>query len=568
MSTHGEIKREIFKSVLRRYFFNNEQTMAALAGIDNKTLMQDERIQAIVNNSKNKRIVDDLAEATREAVFNAFYNRMISGVLLNEKGEPYRLPAGSSGRPVLSDELIDDFMAGKPIAFMGAGNDHMTSISADKDELNQLLVDVNSRGRGDKDFVPKIFEKQTGSGDRTEHVVNFGDWDMEASLSRTYGTAPASSEPPKSNIFQNWANSIKKLFTGRPTARWAPYEKYQKMQELQTAIEQADRYKGLANELDPKNLDASIRSVGDEQWKRAVDGILKKQKEKAAEEQAEKQRAAEEQAEKQKTEEAVIAAPQEPVTEEQIIEDLHLQSMSEETEEEKQASEELREEDRKKLAESDVRRKSIEDYRKAFVGKTMFGGDAQSINYIANEAHFMSVFAPGTYRKNAVPEANKVLDPCLLKLDRYAYEGNIPFDDIEKLPELLADVYLLGKLKAGYPDRENMRPEDIKLYDYDTVAEYNQILERYDLIKKNLTTVFAKSDIPARILADPSGEINKHVLNPDVLFCQTVDRQLVRQGVYEAVSNKIKGIESMPDLSAARSEEPQTVKKTGPVRNI
>ena len=546
MSTHSEIKREIFKSVLRRYFFENPGTMYAFSNIDINTLRRDEQMKAIIdNNPDNPSIVTDLWEATQERVFNKFFNRVLSSGLLNEKGEPYKLSSDINGNPELTDEFLDDFMSGKKIAFMGAGPDSMMSISADKDELNQLLVYVNTVGQGKKERVPRIYEKVKNLDGTDGHTIDYSPWSMEDSLSITYGTAPASETPPKSNFLQNLANTIKKWFTGRPTDLWAPYEKYQKMQELQTAVNIATNYKNASNELDSKNIEAAQKSVSNVKWQKALSDIIAKQKKKAAEELQAKQGAEKE--ELQEDNEDLTNKVQEETKNENVVVE-GTQKMPEETVEYKQLHEELRKEDRQKLSESDERRNAIEAYRREYIGTEVFSSKQKPL-FIAKEKHFMSVFAPGPFRENATPEAVDMISTYLETLKEYADANHVDDNKIDKLPEMLANVYILGKLISTYPDRyDTTNLENIKECPYEELPEYNQILERFDLVKKNLTTFIKETNLPASIVKDPKNVISNMVLNPKTPFYKRIDSFFIDQGAYTTVSNKIKGIKTTPKV--------------------
>ena len=196
----------------------------------------------------------------------------------------------------------------------------------------------------------------------------------------------------------------------------------------------------------------------------------------------------------------------------------------------------LREESARKTKENDVRMQAIASYETAFFGMSPWVKNIQAPYFIANEKHFMSVFAPGTYRKDAIPEVSSMLNGSIGVLHKYAQDDHVDFNKIDQLPEQLATVYLLGKLKAGYKDREQY-VNAIGDIPFEELAEYNQTIIRFKELKECISEFIKRTNFTAAINKEPANVINTYILNPKADFCKQFD-DIVREKGWTAQFDK------------------------------
>jgi len=203
----ADAKVAVFKAVLKGYFFQHKDIQKLYSLPTDAPMKDGKYVDAGL----------ELIRKGREEAFELFWKNLNYNTMMNGDGTPVRQTMA---------DFANDFLMGKPISFLGIGNDNFVKIEAGDQQkiMYKHFLDYNL---GKKEFI----EPYTGSS-AAKTTTNY-----EPELDAKYDIA--STVKPKSGGF--W-NKIVKAFTGHSSAKWAAYDAHLKKESIAAAKKTAREY--------------------------------------------------------------------------------------------------------------------------------------------------------------------------------------------------------------------------------------------------------------------------------------------------------------------------------------
>jgi len=207
--TDAEAKIAVFKAVIKGYFLQNKE-IQKLYHVPSEEEMK--------KNTSEKDGFEVIRRA-REKAFELFWTSFQAAPKMNGDGTPRPLEGIA--------DTANAFLTGKPICFLGIGQDNFVQIKAgaQRERMYDNFLQYNI-GRGK---LPDAYTGNSGA----EITTNY-----KPELNAEYDNR--SSEKPTGG---SWWNKIVKAFTGHSSARWAAYDLYLKHESVKSAQAAAKKFK-------------------------------------------------------------------------------------------------------------------------------------------------------------------------------------------------------------------------------------------------------------------------------------------------------------------------------------